>query len=613
MDQRYYHPYLNKIYLLIYFLLFLMEKNISIFVIDESNNIIGEKTIKKPVFLSLFKPSLEEEFDNLPTHYKILYQSEENDLCEITNEKEYNLAKNIIFIKQINEKDLNKSIFTLNYNQLSDSQQDLLDEKFCCFICSDTIKNEDPPFCYICQKNFHYKCLEKWEMSNASLNKILNCPNCRNQLPLKNWKKRLNFEEIRQNEAKMMNEIKNYKDKNDIFQKIINKKEFDKLEEKDTGIEEKFEVFKKLTSNLLKNILINLNEISSSINSKLNKEICQLIYRVIANPLQPPINDIYNTISEEFEVIKKFINNKLYLNKSGNNILANEEKLNNNKKEINLLYYSINGGKEKIFGKTFVENNRDNIDIIINGNKEALIDEYLLKKGDNNIELKLKNELNKIEEMFYGCKTLKNIDDLKYLNTSKIKDFSCIFFGCVSLENINSLENWDVSKGNNFQGVFAECQNILNLKPLEKWKVSNGTNFKNMFYNCKSLDTLIPLNNWNVSKNGNFSYMFSGCSSLKDLYGLEFWNVSNGKKFENMFSGCTLLSNVEALKNWNVSLSNSFNSMFENCSSLSDIKPLNNWKVTEYSKGSFMFRGCSPNLDLTTLKNLEIKIYDQLK
>lgn len=383
-----------------------MEKKISIILIDETNNIKGEKIIKKPNSYNEFISSLKKEFPQLPTYYKILFQTKENDLKEINDDREYILADSVFFIKEINKNDLGKSIFSLNYNKLSESNQELLDERFKCFICSELIKNEDPPFCYICQKNYHYLCLEKWEETNNSLDKILSCSNCRNEMALDEWKKRLNFEELRQNEANMMNEIKKYKDRNDIFQKIMNVKELEKLESDETNIEEKFDVFKKLTSNLLKNILINLNEISSLINFQVNKKISQLIYKLVSNQLSPPIHDVYNIIIEEFETLKKFIQNKLYFNKDYNNkieISNSYPKKTDNKNEINLLYYTSQKGKDKIFGKTFVENNKNNIDLIINGNKELLIDEYFLNEGNNYIKLIMKNKLNKIEEMFYGC------------------------------------------------------------------------------------------------------------------------------------------------------------------------------------------------------------------
>ncbi len=38
-------------------------------------------------------------------------------------------------------------------------------------------------------------------------NKKLNCPNCRNELPLNKWKEKLDFEENRENDANIMSQM----------------------------------------------------------------------------------------------------------------------------------------------------------------------------------------------------------------------------------------------------------------------------------------------------------------------------------------------------------------------------------------------------------------------
>ena len=48
--------------------------------------------------------------------------------------------------------------------------------------------------------------------------------------------------------------------------------------------------------------------------------------------------------------------------------------------------------------------------------------------------------------MFEDCKNLKNIDELKYMKTKYVNNFSYIFSGCKSLSDIKSLEKWNVSK-----------------------------------------------------------------------------------------------------------------------------------------------------------------------
>ena len=152
------------------------------------------------------------------------------------------------------------------------------------------------------------------------------------------------------------------------------------------------------------------------------------------------------------------------------------------KDEIKLVYKSEINSIQNIFGKKFVENNKNNIELIINGEKSELIEKYKLKKGLNDIKMIIKNKIKNLENMFYECNNLTNIDQLKFL---------------------------DINEDNNFSEMFTGCQSLNDIKALRKWK---------------------------VSKVSNFSYMFSGCSLLKDIKGLQNWNVSNGKNFSYMFS-----------------------------------------------------------------------------
>ena len=140
--------------------------------------------------------------------------------------------------------------------------------------------------------------------------------------------------------------------------------------------------------------------------------------------------------------------------------------------------------KVNIFGKKFVENNKDNIELIINGIKCELLNNYKLKEGENNIQIIIKNKISNLEYMFYDCKSLKNIEGLKYLDTKEIINFSYMFWGCSSLSDLKPIENWNVSNGNNFSFMFSRCSSLSNLKPIENWNVSNGNNFSLMFFRC---------------------------------------------------------------------------------------------------------------------------------
>ena len=263
------------------------------------------------------------------------------------------------------------------------------------------------------------------------------------------------------------------------------------------------------------------------------------------------------------------------------------------KKVINLIYYLEQDGKCHIFGEKFVENNKNKIELVINGKKNELVNDYELKKGENNIQLIIKHKINNLEGMFKYCNKLKNIEELKYLDTEDIKNFSEMFWGCSSLLDINGLENWNVSNGNIFADMFCYCKSLSNINELRNWNVSNGNNFSCMFYKCSSLLDINGLKNWNVSKGNNFSSMFSGCSSLLDINGLKNWNVSHVNNFTYIFNQCLSLKDINGLINWDVSNQNNLSYMFNECSSLSDLNGLINWNVSNVNNFSYMFNQCT--------------------
>ena len=59
--------------------------------------------------------------------------------------------------------------------------------------------------------------------------------------------------------------------------------------------------------------------------------------------------------------------------------------------------------ESRIFGDKFVENNKNNIKLIINGIESELLEFYKLKEGDNNIRIIIKNKLIDLEDMFNEC------------------------------------------------------------------------------------------------------------------------------------------------------------------------------------------------------------------
>ena len=198
-------------------------------------------------------------------------------------------------------------------------------------------------------------------------------------------------------------------------------------------------------------------------------------------------------------------------NKNEINIKNKNEINANDKNEINIKYITEEKGKESIFGYKFVENNKNNIELKINGTKSKLIKEFELNNGENNITIVIKNKITNLEDMFYKFNKLYNINELKYLNTTDITNFKGMFCGCSSITDIKPLQNWNVSNGNNFKYMFKGCTSLSDIRPLQNWNVSNGKEFYYMFYECSSLSDIKPLQNWNVSKGNNFVSMFGRC------------------------------------------------------------------------------------------------------
>ena len=386
----------------------------NIFIFDNLDNEIDEIVINKPkTYQELLK-----FLSNKNKLYEIFIYDNNNKII-INNEEKYKIIKDILFIKEIDN--LNKSIFSINYKKLSESRQEILDEKFNCNICSIIIKNEKPYLCYKCQKIFHEKCLKEWDNKCKLQTKVFECPaGCKNETPLEQWNKKLDYEDNKIDDANLLNKINEYKLNNKMNNNIN--------VIKDKKIK-KYENYINNTLIIFKNILNKLNIIHHTMKMKNNNKLNEIINNDkldIEN-----INDISNIINKELinihENIKLFHNNeiKIKLNENIHNNNEIEIKLNEKdeyKNEIKL-YYVKNIFNKNIFGKEFVKNNKDNIELLINNEKNKLVDQYDLNEGENVITLLIKNKLTNLSYMFYRCESLKDIKELEYLNVEGVKNF----------------------------------------------------------------------------------------------------------------------------------------------------------------------------------------------
>ena len=545
-----------------------MSKNLKIILVDDDLKEIKQFIMPKPKLLEEVKAFIEKNISK----NTIILNHLGKDKYIVKTQKEYENASyyNQIFVRNIESgsEDLAQSLFTRNLNKLPESKQDIITEKYTCSICLELIKDENPLFCYVCQKIFHHKCLENWEKQQKEKNKKLSCPNCRNELPLNKWKEKLDFKETRENDANIMSQM-------------------------NSGSLSPNEYIIK-SNELFEKILRELNEIYSLINSTDNKKLTDLIDRIKNNISNPSIDDITIEIMEQLKYIKNYIKISPDNNNSGN------------KKDLNFEYVTEEQGICDIFGETFVQNNKDNIALIINGKPNKLVDKFTLLKGKNNIKMIIKNDLTNLEEMFHGCKTLVNINDLKYLDLKNITSIKKLFYGCESLKDIKVLENWDVSKFEDLSGIFYKCKSLSDINALKNWNVSNCKNFFIMFSECEALNDLNALKNWDVSNANDLSRMFYLCKKIREVNALKNWNVSKCKNLDGTFFRCYWLTDISALENWDVSKCENFSGFLGECFYLENIKPLKNWNVSNSLSFAHMFSQLIELTDITPLKNWKV-------
>ena len=205
---------------------------------------------------------------------------------------------------------------------------------------------------------------------------------------------------------KRMEEIKR---EIDIFNNNI-KEEIRKLNKIIENMEEYYKIIDNIIIKYIKNkkrnyqILININKIINENN-------------IINN-----IKTINNNNNKYNDIIGIF--NKIYNNKD--NGMDNND---------NIIIYKIDENKDeiKIFGKKFVDNNKNNIKLEIEGNEYKIMESYKIKiKKNKNLRIKIKGieNITNMSHIFEDCLSLSNLPDISKWNTNNVTYMSSMFWGC---------------------------------------------------------------------------------------------------------------------------------------------------------------------------------------
>ena len=112
-----------------------------------------------------------------------------------------------------------------------------------------------------------------------------------------------------------------------------------------------------------------------------------------------------------------------------------------------MIYYANYRVYYPIFGDNFVKENKDNIDLLVNGKKNEFADKCLLIKGENIITMVIKNKLTDLSRVFKNCRYLKDFSELKYLDVKEIPymDTSATFSSVIDLNDNFSYIKKDLS------------------------------------------------------------------------------------------------------------------------------------------------------------------------
>lgn len=131
------------------------------------------------------------------------------------------------------------------------------------------------------------------------------------------------------------------------------------------------------------------------------------------------------------------------------------------------------------------------------------------------------------EDWFYDYLKLEEIENLHYLNTSKVTTMHGMFFHCNCLKSLD-LSAFETSNVKDFAYLFYSCKRLESLN-VSSFDTSAATNMQAMFTYCEKLKT-IDLTNFETANVKRMGYMFSGCTNMKA--------VIVGSKFTNNKANC---------------------------------------------------------------------------
>ena len=375
--------------------------------------------------------------------------------------------------KSIHDKSHDKNHSIINYDNKN-------------YVCNKHYKNLIQ-YCIDCNKDMCLSCSNEHKNHKIVLYKdeLIDIKNLRNKMnEFKNDidKLKINIEKIIN---KLKNIIENMNNIYDINKNILNNYQNDKRNNK-TVLNLKYmnEYIKNEINNIKDkynygnniNELLNINDNKLKIlenkttnknlnnendvnlkNNRINQNNFENRQKIEQKINKNNINNNYIVQNNYQNNNKRFQNDNQQLSTQQNNIYQNEE----------IIYKPNKKGNARIFGDTFLNNNKEKCKIIYK-NKEYELKGYfndIDKEYNNKDEIKIKlkgiENITNMSCMFDCCETLSSLPDISKYNTSKVTNMSYMFSGCNILSSLPDISKWDTSKVIDMSGIFYKVVHYL--------------------------------------------------------------------------------------------------------------------------------------------------------
>ena len=199
---------------------------------------------------------------------------------------------------------------------------------------------------------------------------------------------------------------------------------------------------------------------------------------------------------------------------------------------------------------------------------------------------------------FYEAKSLTEIEDIQYLNTSNVTNMYCMFYECSSLTSLD-VSHFDTSNVINMEAMFCRCSSLTSLD-VSHFNTSNVTSMGGMFDGCSGL-TSLDVSNFKTDNVIYIGGMFHYCSGLTNLDVSNF-DTGNVTDMSSMFECCSSLTGLD-VSNFNTNNVTDMRHMFSSCEGLT-VLDVSNFDTGNVADMSYMFQSC------VGLTNIDISSFD---